>query len=139
MGVIYDPIVLAEESTTTTTTAPGGTTTTTGGGSGGGGSCFIATAAFGSGMDPYVLELKRFRDDFLLKSKVGRCFVEIYYRYSPPVADFIRDREALRCLVRMALYPVVYFVMYPFMGVILTIVCALGFIFIRREFRLRSS
>jgi hypothetical protein len=138
-GVIYDPIVLAEESTTTTSTAPGGTTTTTGGGSGGGGSCFIATAAFGSGMDPYVLELKRFRDDFLLKSKVGRCFVEIYYRYSPPVADFIRDREALRCLVRMALYPVVYFVMYPFMGVILTIVCALGFIFIRREFRLRSS
>ena len=135
-GVIYDPIVLGETTTITPPggdggTSPGGET----GGGGGGGSCFIATAAFGSGMDPYVLELKRFRDDFLLKSRLGRSFVEIYYRYSPPVADFIRDNELAKSLVRVTLYPVVWFVMYPYLCVMILTVFILGFVLVRARRR----
>ena len=39
--------------------------------------------------------------------KLGHKFVEAYYRYSPPVADFIADRDGLRAAVRVALLPAV--------------------------------
>ncbi len=113
-GVIYDPIVVGAEGaagTTTTTTIPTGTGT--GAGGGGGGSCFIATAAYGSGLHPYVIELKRFRDEILMKSQFGRSFVDLYYHISPPVAEFIQRHAMARAAVRAGLYPVVFAVMYP--------------------------
>lgn len=78
-----------------------------GGGSGGGGGCFIATAAFGSHLEPKVIVLKQFRDMFLLTNRVGAAFVEFYYHYSPPLADFIAQHELLRAGVRMLLYPLI--------------------------------
>gem|GEM_PF-1190774 len=41
-------------------------------GGGGGGGCFIATAAFGSSLEPHVIILKEFRDKFLMVSGWGR-------------------------------------------------------------------
>jgi hypothetical protein len=69
--------------------------------------CFIATAAFGSEMEPRVELLRKFRNEFLLTSKLGREFVETYYKISPPIADFIRDHSALRALTRGVLLPVI--------------------------------
>ena len=70
-------------------------------------SCFIATAAFGSYMEPHVVILRQFRDTYLLSNKTGRYFVNAYYRYSPPVADFIAGCDSLKVLVRIGLAPVV--------------------------------
>ncbi len=78
-----------------------------GGGDGGGGGCFIATAAYGSLLEPQVVLLRRFRDSYLLTNAVGQKFVELYYTYSPTAADFIRNSEVLRFIVRMALLPLV--------------------------------
>ncbi len=71
------------------------------------GSCFIATAAFGSPMEPHVVLLKEFRDRYLETHMLGREFVKSYYRFSPPLADFIREHEFLKLGVQVALYPLI--------------------------------
>jgi hypothetical protein len=82
-------------------------------GDSGGGGCFIATAAYGSYLDPHVKTLRRFRDQYLLTNYPGEWFVRIYYQHSPPIADYIRERETLRTMVRSLLTVVVYSIEYP--------------------------
>ncbi|UCD90476.1 MAG: hypothetical protein JSW04_03275, partial [Desulfobacterales bacterium] len=77
-----------------------------GGGDGGGG-CFIATAAYGSMMEPHLKILCDFRDRFILGNTIGKGFVRLYYTYSPAIADFIAKHESLRAIVRVSLLPVV--------------------------------
>jgi hypothetical protein len=74
---------------------------------GGGGGCFIATAAYGSYTAPCVQILRDMRDRFLLKSRVGKRLVHLYYKYSPPLADFIADHDNLKTVVRLSLLPLV--------------------------------
>ena len=73
-------------------------------GSGGGG-CFIATAAYGTALEPQVVLLKKFRDLYLLTNRPGSYFVQLYYNYSPPIADFIRQHDIIRLVVRVLLLP----------------------------------
>ena len=87
-----------------------------GGGGGGGGGCFIATAAYGSIMHPYVKALREFRDLHLLTNAPGRAFVDFYYKYSPSIADVIRGSEYLRFITRVLLAPVVMFVVFPYIS-----------------------
>ena len=77
--------------------------------SGGGGGCFIATAAFGSKIEPQVALLSLFRDEHLLTNKAGKLFVRTYYTYSPHIADFIAEHDILRSLIRAGLYPLIGF------------------------------
>jgi len=101
--------IVVDVGTPAVTSAPGGgggITTLASGGVGGGG-CFIATAAYGSLMEPHVKILRDFRDRFLLGSSVGDSFVRHYYTYSPPIADFIARHDSLRAMVRISLLPVV--------------------------------
>ncbi len=79
----------------------------------GGGGCFIATAAYGSPLDPHLDSLRDFRDRFMMTNRPGRALVRFYYRYSPPLADFISDRDWLRAVVRALLTPIVYTIEYP--------------------------
>lgn len=69
--------------------------------------CFIATAAYGSLLDPHVQILRLFRDKYLSNNESGRMFVRLYYHYSPQVADFIAAQPALRLIVRIFLVPLI--------------------------------
>jgi hypothetical protein len=80
---------------------PGATT------NGGGGGCFIATAAFGSPLAPQVQLFRDFRNQHLLPYTIGRTFVHLYYRLSPPLADIIAGSDTLRAIVRVSLLPII--------------------------------
>ena len=83
----------------------------TGDGDGGGkkGGCFMATAAYGSPLHPHLDILRDFRDKYLMPSRFGRNLVELYYRYSPSIANFIAKHRLLRVAVRINLLPVITF------------------------------
>jgi uncharacterized delta-60 repeat protein len=70
-------------------------------------SCFVATAAYGSIFHPAVQLLRDFRDRFMIDNPAGRALVRLYYHYSPPVADMIRNSAVLRPMTRTLLMPII--------------------------------
>ena len=62
--------------------------------------CSVATAAYGTPTAERLDVLRDFRDVVLLRSFAGSHFVALYYRLSPPVADFIASRDLLRTLIK---------------------------------------
>ena len=60
--------------------------------------CFIATATLGDYNHPVVIDLRNFRDMFLLKNIFGRIFIRIYYFFGPFFAELISKFEPLRLL-----------------------------------------
>jgi YVTN family beta-propeller protein len=69
--------------------------------------CFIATAAYGSIMEPHVQILRDFRDRFLSTNAIGKGFLNLYYKYSPPIAHYIAQHDWLRFIIRWCLAPFV--------------------------------
>jgi hypothetical protein len=90
--------------------------------------CFIATAAWGSWMDPHVVTLRAFRDEVLMPHAPGRALVRTYYRVSPPIATFISRHEALRALARAVLAPAVFAIERPLatLALLLTLAAAVN-------------
>jgi hypothetical protein len=88
-------------------TVPDGKSTGGSEGGGGGGGCFIATAAYGTVMEPEVDLLRHYRDSYLRHRVWGRTLVHLYEITSPPVADYISQRPWLRAMTRLALSPII--------------------------------
>jgi hypothetical protein len=115
----------------------------TGEGDAGGGGCFIATAAYGSLMEPHVKILRDFRDNFMLANPAGKSFVRFYYTYSPPMADFIAKHDSLRTVLRVTLLPVVgvswvALKISPVLTVVLMLIfisCFVGLVWFRRRYK----
>jgi len=118
--------------------ASGGSPTTMlsvgGDGGGGGGGCFIATAAYGSYLDPHVMTLREFRDKVLLRNSFGRVFVKFYYAHSPAIAHAISQNDVLRVSTRLLLTPIILTVIYPYTaGMIFLTAVLIGLITRRRK------
>jgi hypothetical protein len=82
-------------------------------GVGSGRGCFVATAAYGSELHPFVQELRGFRDEVLRSTTYGRQFWDefyaIYERVSRPVVEAMGDSR-VRELTRWAVVtPLVHY------------------------------
>ena len=77
-----------------------------------GGGCLIATAAYGSELAPQVQLLREIRDNMLLSTDSGISFMagfnQLYYSFSPAVADLERENAAFKDAVRVAITPALY-------------------------------
>ncbi|HYX39505.1 MAG TPA: CFI-box-CTERM domain-containing protein [Oligoflexus sp.] len=105
--------------------------------------CFIATAAYGSPLDPHLHTLRWFRDNVLLVTSAGQKFVNLYYSYSPPLAEFIATRPTLRTVTRGALWlPVIVIEFWrerPSLLLTLSAMCGTFLLLFLRRRSLRAS
>ena len=65
--------------------------------------CYIATAVYGSYDCPDVWTLRRFRDEVLRASVLGRLFIRGYYAVSPGLARHLGSKQLFQKPVKMAL------------------------------------
>lgn len=65
--------------------------------------CFVATAVYGSYNHQIVYDFRVFRDVYLLKSVLGKVFVDMYYYIGPHFANFIKSKPILKVIVRKSL------------------------------------
>ncbi|GKS67333.1 hypothetical protein YTPLAS73_08800 [Nitrosarchaeum sp.] len=76
-----------------------------------GGGCLIATAAYGSELAPQLQQLREIRDNQLLKTKSGQLFMnsfnEVYYSFSPVIADYERENPIFKELVKITITPMI--------------------------------
>lgn len=60
--------------------------------------CFVATATFGTPYHNTVIQLREFRDNWLLPTRGGRLFIAIYNLLGPPLAWQVRRHPQLRVI-----------------------------------------
>lgn len=83
-----------------------------GGRTGGGGNsgCYIATMAYGDYDHPQVIELRRFRDEVLLKSRLGAYCVDFYYWISPKMVEVFKNKKNINSTIRGILNIIIKFI-----------------------------
>jgi len=74
-----------------------------------GGGCLIATATYGSELAPQVQQLRELRDNKLLNTESGTSFMnsfnDLYYSFSPIIADYERKNPVFKEVVKIAITP----------------------------------
>lgn len=68
-----------------------------------GAKCFVATAAYQDEHHPDVNYLRAFRDETLSKSRLGRSFIEWYWRTGPRLAKFVEGKPVIRSLAKFSI------------------------------------
>jgi len=76
-----------------------------------GGGCLIATATYGSEMSQQVQQLRELRDNTLLNTESGTAFMsifnDIYYSFSPTIADMERENPYFKEAVKLTITPMI--------------------------------
>jgi len=58
--------------------------------------CFIATVSVGSYDNKIVLQLRKFRDDWIKKRAWGDAFIKLYYKYGKIIASYVKNKYILK-------------------------------------------
>ncbi|MBI2643221.1 MAG: peptidylprolyl isomerase [Nitrosarchaeum sp.] len=73
------------------------------------GGCLIATATYGSELAPQVQQLRELRDNTILTTQSGTAFMtgfnQLYYSFSPTIADFEREQPIFKEAIKLTLTP----------------------------------
>ena len=76
-----------------------------------GGGCLIATAAYGTELAPQVQFLREVRDNTVMSTSSGMAFMtgfnQLYYSFSPTIADWERENPIFQEAVRAFITPMV--------------------------------
>ena len=76
-----------------------------------GGGCLIATATYGSELSPQVQLLREIRDNQLMNTESGSAFMStfnnVYYSFSPAIADMERESPIFKEIVKVGLTPMI--------------------------------
>jgi peptidyl-prolyl cis-trans isomerase B (cyclophilin B) len=76
-----------------------------------GGGCLIATATYGSELALQVQQLRELRDNQLLQTESGKQFMiifnDVYYSFSPIIADYERENPLFKEAVKLAITPMI--------------------------------
>ncbi|MEE8383746.1 MAG: CFI-box-CTERM domain-containing protein, partial [Nitrosopumilus sp.] len=76
-----------------------------------GGGCLIATAAYGTELAPQVQFLREIRDNTVMSTESGAAFMtgfnQLYYSFSPIIADMERENPMFQEVVRAFITPMV--------------------------------
>tara|TARA_B100000686_G_scaffold274030_1_gene291898 strand:+ start:2684 stop:3508 length:825 start_codon:yes stop_codon:yes gene_type:complete len=107
-GILFQPIPL-ETTIFTINVGEGQTSNTIQENNNEGGGCLIATAAFGSEISPQIQQLREIRDNVVMQTSSGKSFMmgfnQIYYSFSPHVADYERENLIFKETVKVSLTP----------------------------------
>jgi hypothetical protein len=72
---------------------------------------YFLTATYGSELAPEVQKLRELRDNSLLSTESGTNFInsfnDIYYSFSPLIADYERENPVFREMVKIAITPMI--------------------------------
>lgn len=75
------------------------------------GGCLIATATYGSELAPQVQQLRELRDNTLMNTDSGSSFLgsfnQLYYTFSPTIADWERENPYFKESVKVILAPLI--------------------------------
>ena len=103
---INEPVILSDDETTQAEEVVSNEQSTEEGGG-----CLIATATYGSEMSQQVQQLRELRDNQLLQTESGTAFMgtfnDIYYSFSPTIADYERQNPYFKEAVKLAITPMI--------------------------------
>ena len=75
------------------------------------GGCLIATAVFGSELAPQVQFLREIRDNKVMSTGLGASFMtgfnQLYYSFSPTIADMERNNPVFKEIVKIGITPMI--------------------------------
>jgi len=76
-----------------------------------GGGCLIATAAYGTELAPQIQFLREVRDNVIMSTESGTAFMmgfnQLYYSFSPTIADIERENPTFQEGVRVFIIPMI--------------------------------
>jgi tetratricopeptide (TPR) repeat protein len=67
------------------------------------GACYIATMAYGDYDHSQVRILRRYRDEVLARSSLGRAFIRVYYTTSPYLVTVLTNKKNINSIIRRLL------------------------------------
>ena len=75
------------------------------------GGCLIATATYGSELAPQVQFLREIRDNKVMSTGLGASFMtgfnQLYYSFSPTIADIERNNPVFKEIVKIGIAPMI--------------------------------
>jgi len=75
------------------------------------GGCLIATATYGSELAPQVQFLREIRDNKVMSTGLGASFMtgfnQLYYSFSPTIADIERNNPVFKEIVKIGITPMI--------------------------------